>query len=112
MKVETIKPGDVLYDCHRQRAGNTAMGEMGVWTVRIISIDHETGKAEVSWNGNTPTTYFRHDLISLRRSPPEWIRSLFRGTRCYFCGARQEDGHKDGCRHPKAIRARQKAVAT
>jgi hypothetical protein len=66
----TIKPGDVLYDCHRTKMGNTTMSRMGTWTVHIISIDTERRMAMVSWNGNMPSRWTERQISKLRRSKP------------------------------------------
>lgn len=67
----TVKEGDVLYDVHRERAGNTAMTRLGCWEVKIISVDPKTKTAMASWNGNEARRYYEHDLKRLRRSRPK-----------------------------------------
>jgi len=67
IKFEKIKAGDVLWDYHSVRAGNTTMRRWGNWRVRIIEIDHAAGFAIVSWNGNQPQKWFRRQLEKLRR---------------------------------------------
>ncbi len=69
IKIELIKAGDILYDCRKVRMGNTTSSCMRSWSVRIISIDHKSETAMVSWNGNPPQKYHRHDLRRLRRKP-------------------------------------------
>jgi hypothetical protein len=64
----TVKPGDVLWDCHRTRMGNTTMSKMGAWTVKIISVDPEKRTAVASWNGNRPTIYHERHIKALRRT--------------------------------------------
>lgn len=65
IKFEKIKAGMVLYDRHRERAGNTTMTRLGEWPVEIISVDPERRTAQVSWNTNRPETYGRHSLERL-----------------------------------------------
>lgn len=64
----SIKPDDVLWDCHRVRMGNTTMRRMACWKVRILSINEADRSAIVSWNGNPPCRYKERDLKKLRRT--------------------------------------------
>jgi hypothetical protein len=66
----TVKVGDVLYDCRRQRMGNTTMSRMETWLVRVIEVDAEKRRALVSWNSNAPRWTDERDLKSYRRSRP------------------------------------------
>lgn len=105
----TIKVGDVLYDCHTYGMGNTVMRAMGVWEVKIVAL--ERNGAEVRWNGNRPERWHMNRLDKLRRSPPEWVSNPIDGARCYFCQAKRRDGaHRDDCEHPKAVAARKKVA--
>ena len=104
VKFETVKAGDILYDCHREKMGNTTMSALGVWRVRVVSVD-ATG-AVVSWNTNPARRVSPSYFTSLRRFPPEWIYQHFRGYRCNMCHRHRDEGHSDTCTHPKAVRAR------
>lgn len=109
VKFEKLVPGMVLYDVHSQLAGNTTIREWGVWEAIVKSVDPGTRTSMVSWNSNPPKKEYG-DLRQYRLSPPEWIPgSMFRPTRCHFCGERKADWHAVDCRHPKAIAARKKA---
>lgn len=66
----TIKPGDILWDCHREKMGNTTMTRMGSWQVRIIEVYPEKRAALASWNGNKPELFPEYRLKRLRRT--EW----------------------------------------
>lgn len=68
--LDRINPGDVLYDVHREKMGNTTMSRTGCWEVRVISVDREKRTALCSWNSNRPTTYTEYRLKRLRRSRP------------------------------------------
>ena len=68
-KFETIKAGDILWDRHREKIGNTTMSREGEWEVRIISVDPHSRSALVSWNGNPPRTMFSRSLDKLKRKP-------------------------------------------
>jgi hypothetical protein len=111
--VKDLKVGDVLYDCHRHKAGNTTMSVDGVWKCRVREVGtDENGRpwALISWSGNAPRgkTYGR---TSYRRYPKEWNRqSLFDEATCALCHAKKSAGHRDSCDHPAAIRARKRAA--
>jgi hypothetical protein len=100
VKFETIKPGDTLYDCHVELMGNTMCRAMSIWTISVKSVSADG--AMVSWNGNPARLerpwYFAQSRI--RRSPPEWPRNDIDGRRCYFCDAKERDGHKEACARP------------
>jgi hypothetical protein len=70
-KLETLKAGDVLYDVHSERAGNTMLRRTGVWTVRILEVDLEKDGAYVSWNGNRRSFYPRFRVEKLRAKAPD-----------------------------------------
>ena len=69
--ISRIKPGDVLWDAHKERMGNTRMTRLGCWPVKVIEVDLENRKALCSWNGNTPEWYRERRLSKLRRSKPK-----------------------------------------
>jgi len=114
IRVETLRVGDVLYDVHRERAGNTTATREGCWEVVVREVGVDDGGrpwALLSWNGNPPRgrTY---GTTSYKRSPKEWLYDPWsgRGRRCHLCGAYQSDGHMAHCGHPRAISARKKAA--
>lgn len=75
IKFEKIQPGMELMDIHRHRMGNTMMTELGLWPVRIISVDAENRTAIVSWNGNRPEKWNAHDLVKLyAKEPPSYLK--------------------------------------
>jgi hypothetical protein len=77
MKFEKIEAGMVLYDVHSHKMGNTTIRSLGVWTVRVISVDKERKSARVSWNGNREETYYRAQLEKLKAKPPVLVRTSF-----------------------------------
>jgi hypothetical protein len=105
VKFETLKAGDVLYDCHNELLGNTMCRGMSVWIIVVKSIDGNA--AWVSWNGNPDRRESRHYFAQsrIRRAPPEWVNDGF-GSRCHFCREKRDDGHRSDCQHPKAISRR------
>lgn len=64
-----VKTGDVLYSRTRQKMGNTTMRRTVEHSVKIISIDHESEKATVSWNGNQAKEWSRWAVGKLFRNP-------------------------------------------
>jgi hypothetical protein len=80
VKWETVRAGDVLFDVHSYRMGNTLVRSMGCWEVRVISIDHAAGTAVVSWNGNEPESWPARRVKKLRRREPEFYTD-FLGAR-------------------------------
>lgn len=105
VKFEKVTAGDTYYDCHRRRMGNTTMSKMGVWPIRVISVDHAAGFAMCSWNSNAATKYTAFRFAKLRRHPPEWVNGY-----CYECGASKQEGHFKECTHPRAVAARKRAA--
>jgi hypothetical protein len=64
-----LKIGDVLYDSHRQKMGNTTMSRMTTWEVKVLEIDIVAQKALCSWNGNKPSWWYSRQIARLRRTP-------------------------------------------
>jgi hypothetical protein len=71
IKFEKITPGMELLDIHRTKMGNTTMSELGLWKVRVISVDPATRTALVSWNSNPQEKYHERDLTRLYTKPPK-----------------------------------------
>lgn len=113
MRLDQLEPGMTLYDVHSERAGNTTMRVEGCWEVRVVSVhlDASPPYAMLAWNVvNEPRKYFTIPK-GWRRWPKEWIRQdLFGGRACALCNAKESDGHRDSCQHPRAVRARAKAA--
>jgi hypothetical protein len=76
MKFEKLTPGMVLYDVHKERMGNTTMRSVGVWPVKIVSLDVVKQTAMASWNGNPPQLYFRRGLEKLRAKAPVLVGEM------------------------------------
>ena len=73
IKFEKIQPGMVLADVHRERS---VMRPLGLWYVRIISVDAEKRTALVSWNSNPPKEWRESDLTRLY--PPDKLPKAYR----------------------------------
>lgn len=119
-KIETLKVGDVLYDVHHEQAGNTTMRREGCWPVfvREVGVDEQGPWALLSWNGNPPRQKTYH-TTTYKRWPKEWLsgnpwdygKPGRSGPYCYLCsGRKNHGGHKNHCKHPKAVSARKKAL--
>ena len=66
IKFEKIKEGDVLYDRHTCRVGNTTMRCIGEWKVKVHRLRQEPSQgADVSWNGNSEEFYSKRALEKL-----------------------------------------------
>lgn len=108
VQFDSIKSGDVLYDCHRRKCGSTTLSELGVWKVVVRSVDHTNMNAVVSRNGNQEKVYEAACFRSLRRFPPEWVRPCIGEAKCHMCGRTRAAGHSERCQHPKAIAVRKR----
>ena len=74
MKFEKLQPGMVVYDVHRHKMGNTTISTVGVWRVRIVSVDHERQRVTASWNGNPARTFYPRDVAKWREKEPLLVR--------------------------------------
>jgi len=83
MRFEKIKAGDVLYDVHNYRMGNTTIRSVGAWPVKIIELHPESQSATVSWNHNDdrPRRYGRRDLERLKAKEPVLVDTGFFGQK-------------------------------
>lgn len=69
IKFHKIKPGMTLLDIHSERAGNTTMRRIGLWEVRILSVNEKNESAVVSWNNNAEQVYYKRQLERLYTKP-------------------------------------------
>lgn len=69
-KIEKLTVGQVLYDKHKYKMGNTTMSAWGVWTVVVKEIDHNGRFIIASWNGNAPRKMFSGEVEKLRVKKP------------------------------------------
>ena len=68
IKIQSLKPGDVLYDVHSERAGNTTMRREGVWECYVRAVDPNGQWVEISRNGN-PARRFAAVPRGYKRAP-------------------------------------------
>lgn len=69
-KIEKLTVGQVLYDKHKYKMGNTTMRAWGVWTVVVKEIDPDGRFIVASWNGNAPKKMFSGQVEKLRVKEP------------------------------------------
>ena len=81
MKFEKLKPGMVVYDVHSYKMGNTTQSTVGVWEVRIVTVDIESRLITASWNGNPAKTFFYGDAMKWREKEPMLITGSFGRSR-------------------------------
>lgn len=109
MRIDQLKPGMTVYDCHRERAGNVDISVEGTWEVTIVEVHDNHVVAR--WNGNAPRKYYNTHIRRWRAFPKEWQHSSIFGERsCYMCSGKESSGHRDQCEHPRAIAARKRAT--
>lgn len=81
MKIEKLIPGQIVYDVHSHRMGNTTMRTMGCWEVRIVSIDLEKGTVVATWNSNPAQTFYRNSIQKWREKKPVFVSTGAFGKR-------------------------------
>jgi hypothetical protein len=81
VKFETVKAGDILYDVHRERMGNTRMSRSAVLKVAVIEVG--ANYAMCSWNGNPARRCLPYQVSRLRRSMPKKLNGHLLGCRRY-----------------------------
>ena len=64
IKIESLKAGDVLYDVHSERAGNTTMRREGCWKCFVRAVDSNGKWVEISWNGNPARRFAAHSAAA------------------------------------------------
>lgn len=77
MKIESLQPGMTVYAVHSYRMGNTTLRSVGVWPVRIVSVDADAGTVEAIWNGNPAKKFFQHSWSKWRAKEPALVRTAF-----------------------------------
>jgi hypothetical protein len=81
MKIEKLLPGQVVYSVERRKMGNTTMKTTSVFKVRIVEIDPEKQWVLASWNGNTPSKFYRRTVGKWREKKPVMIIGNFGSQR-------------------------------
>lgn len=81
MKFEKLQPDLVVYDVGHHKMGNTSLTTVGVWDVRIVSVDADSRSCMASWNGNPPKRFYEHSIRKWRANRPLLIESGYGGRR-------------------------------
>lgn len=81
MKFESLKENTVVYDCHSYKMGNTKMRTLGIWTIKVISIDKEKRICTASWNGNAPKTFGETAVRKWLPNKPTLVATVMGGYR-------------------------------
>jgi hypothetical protein len=69
--ITKIKPGQVLYDKHKHKMGNTKMTTWGVWPVSVKEVDPDGKFIVASWNGNPPRRMYESTVKKLKVKEPK-----------------------------------------
>ena len=91
---DKVKVGDRLWDCRKQRMGNTTIHQMCAWNVVILEVPEDRLLFKVSWNHNSPKRIGRWAISKLKATPPRRrfgildINSL--PQKCATCGSTEE----------------------
>ncbi len=81
MKFESLKENTIVYDCHSHKMGNSHMRSLGIWTIKVLSIDKEKRTCMASWNGNAPRTHHERDVKKWLKEKPTLVRNVMGGYR-------------------------------
>lgn len=77
MKIESLKPRQVVYDVRRQKMGNTTISTVVVFQVVIKEVDPEQRFVIALWNNNPPNKCYRASVSRWKAKKPLVIRSAF-----------------------------------
>ncbi len=70
MKFEKLQPEMTVYDVDTYTMGNTRMKSVGVWSVRVVSIDADSRSVMASWNSNPAKRFYAHSVKKWREKRP------------------------------------------
>lgn len=68
--ISKLKVGQILYDKHRHKMGNTTMTRWGVWTVVVTEIDPEFKWIKGRWNSNPEQTFYPKSVSRFKVKRP------------------------------------------
>ena len=75
--ISRLKPGQIVYNIVSQRMGNTTISRKCLQTIKIISVDVESGCVEAIRDGHIPRKYRRNDIKKWRVNKPELKLKIF-----------------------------------
>jgi len=70
-QIKNLKAGKVIWDKHKERAGNTTMWRWGVWPVYVKEVDPNFEFIIASWNGNKERKMFQRQVDKFRVKEPK-----------------------------------------
>jgi hypothetical protein len=73
--ISKIKVGQILYDKHKYRMGNTTIMTYGLWKVYVKEVDPNGKFIIASWNGNKPTIMYEYQVKKLKVKEPVMPKS-------------------------------------
>jgi hypothetical protein len=73
--ISKLKAGQVLWDKHKYKMGNTTMTTWGLWQVNVIEVDADGQWIFASWNGNKPKRMYSNEVKSLKVKEPKMPES-------------------------------------
>lgn len=68
--IRKLKVGQIVYDKHQYKAGNTKMKRWGVYPVVIKEIDPDFRWVIATWNGNPARKYFESSVKQWKVKEP------------------------------------------
>lgn len=81
MTIKKLAPGMTVYDVHSTKMGNTTISSVGVWFVKIVSVDVENRTVVASWNSNAPRKYYPKSWSKWKAKQPVLITGAFGSQR-------------------------------
>lgn len=76
MKINKLKPEEIVYSVEKRTMGNTSMTTTSVFRVRIVEVDPEGKWVMASWNGNPARKFYERMTSKWRKVKPVMIESL------------------------------------
>lgn len=73
--ISKLTPGQVLYDKHKYKMGNTKIMTWGLWHVIVLEVDPNHEWIIASWNGNPPKKCYEHQVKRWKVKEPKMPES-------------------------------------
>jgi len=81
MKIESLKPGMVVYDVGTQKMGNTCLKTKVVWPVKIVEVNEVEDWVKAEWNHNYLRKFHARSFRKWKEKPPLLIRNICGSSR-------------------------------
>ena len=72
-QIKNLKPGQVIWDKHKVKAGNTTMYRFGVWPVYVKEVAEDFSYIIASWNGNEERKMYQGAVDKFRVKEPNLL---------------------------------------